>query len=56
MTAVVEGGTDLDVATAIYDNRGIGCNTQAASSSCVILMVVIRPPQLITRFSRERCN
>lgn len=27
ITAVVEGGTDLAVATAIYNNRGIGCYT-----------------------------
>ena len=27
ITCVVEGGTDTDVATAIYNNRGIGCLT-----------------------------
>ena len=27
LTAVVEGGTDIQVATAIYNNRGVGCDT-----------------------------
>ena len=30
ITAVVEGGLDVDVATAIYNNRGIGCFTNSA--------------------------
>lgn len=32
VTAVVEGGTDLDVATAIFYNRGIGCYTNGTTS------------------------
>jgi len=32
VTAVVEGGTQLDIATAIYDNRGIGCLTNGLIS------------------------
>jgi len=35
ITAVVEGGTDLDVATAIYNNRGIGCFTNGTTSVTV---------------------
>lgn len=35
ITAVVEGGTDLQVATAIYDNRSIGCYTNGAVSVSV---------------------
>lgn len=33
ITAVVEGGTDLAVATAIYNNRGIGCFTNGLVDS-----------------------
>lgn len=32
VTAVVEGGTDIDVATAIYNNKGIGCFTNGSTS------------------------
>jgi uncharacterized phage protein gp47/JayE len=32
VTCVVEGGTDLDVATAIFYNRGIGCYTNGTTS------------------------
>lgn len=32
ITAVVEGGTDLEVATAIYDNRSIGCFTNGTTT------------------------
>jgi uncharacterized phage protein gp47/JayE len=32
ITCVVEGGTDTNVAQAIYNNRGIGCDTNGASS------------------------
>lgn len=35
ITAVVEGGTDLDVATAIFDNRGIGCLTNGSTTVTV---------------------
>lgn len=31
ITACVEGGTQIDVATAIYDNRGIGCFTNGTT-------------------------
>jgi uncharacterized phage protein gp47/JayE len=43
MTAVVQGGTDLAVATAIYDNRGIGCNTQGATATAMTLVPVTDP-------------
>jgi uncharacterized phage protein gp47/JayE len=36
ITAVVEGGTNLAVATAIYNNRGIGCLTNGTTSQSVI--------------------
>jgi uncharacterized phage protein gp47/JayE len=32
ITAVVEGGAGLDVATAIYNNKGIGCFTNGGNS------------------------
>jgi len=32
ITAVVEGSTDLSVATAIYNNRGIGCYTNGTTT------------------------
>lgn len=35
ITAVVEGGTDLAVATAIFENRGIGCFTNGSTSVIV---------------------
>lgn len=35
ITAVVEGGTDLAVATAIYNNRGIGCYVNGTTSVSV---------------------
>jgi uncharacterized phage protein gp47/JayE len=40
ITAVVQGGTDLAVATAIYDNRGIGPNTQAATVPTMTIVPV----------------
>jgi len=43
MTAVVEGGTDLAVATAIFTNRGIGCNTQAATVPVMTIVPVTDP-------------
>jgi uncharacterized phage protein gp47/JayE len=36
ITAIVEGGTDLDVATAIFQNRGIGCATNGTSNVTVV--------------------
>lgn len=35
ITAVVEGGADLDVATAIFTNRGIGCYTNGTTTVTV---------------------
>lgn len=35
VTAVVEGGTNLAVATAIYQNRGIGCYTNGTTTVAV---------------------
>jgi uncharacterized phage protein gp47/JayE len=32
ITCIVEGGTDLDVATAIFLNKGIGCDTYGGDS------------------------
>lgn len=32
ITAVVEGGSDADIAQAIYDNRGIGCMTNGTTT------------------------
>lgn len=43
LTCVVEGGTDLAVATAIYDNRGIGCNTQGATVPVMKIVDVTDP-------------
>lgn len=43
MTAVVEGGTDLAIATAIYNNRGIGCNTQGATAATMTIVPVADP-------------
>lgn len=36
LTSVVEGGAQLDVATAIYENRGIGCATNGTTAQNVI--------------------
>jgi len=35
VTAVVEGGLDLDIATAIFFNRGLGCYTNGTTSISV---------------------
>lgn len=43
MTAVVEGGTDIAIATAIFTNRGIGCNTQAATVPTMTIIPVTDP-------------
>lgn len=43
LTCVVEGGTDLDVATAIFTNRGIGCNTQGATATEMTIVPVSDP-------------
>jgi uncharacterized phage protein gp47/JayE len=43
LTAVVEGGADIDIATAIYDNRGIGCNTQGATVPAMTIVPVTDP-------------
>lgn len=50
ITAVVEGGADVDVATAIYNNKGIGCFTNG-SSSVVLTDPVTGIPSTIS-FSR----
>jgi uncharacterized phage protein gp47/JayE len=47
VTAVVEGGTNLAVATAIYDNRGIGCLTNgkvSGSSTAQTVTVNVTDP------------
>lgn len=43
MTAVVMGGTDLAVATAIFNNRGIGCNTIGATAVSMTEVSVTDP-------------
>ncbi len=43
LTAVVEGGTDLAVATAIFNNRGIGPNTQGATVPSITIVPVADP-------------
>jgi uncharacterized phage protein gp47/JayE len=43
LTCVVEGGTDIDVATAIFVNRGIGCNTQGATVPSIDVVNVTDP-------------
>jgi uncharacterized phage protein gp47/JayE len=40
LTCVVEGGTDLAIATAIYDNKGIGANTQGATVPTMTIVPV----------------
>jgi uncharacterized phage protein gp47/JayE len=43
ITCVVEGGTDLAVATAIFENRGIGPNTQGATVPTMTIVPVTDP-------------
>jgi len=43
LTCVVEGGADLDIATAIFINRGIGANTQGATATAMTLVPVTDP-------------
>ena len=43
ITCVVEGGSDLDVATSIYNNKGIGCNTDAATATAMTTVNVTDP-------------
>lgn len=43
LTCVVEGGADLDIATAIYDNRGIGPNTQGATVPTMTIIPITDP-------------
>jgi uncharacterized phage protein gp47/JayE len=43
ITCVVQGGTDLDIATAIYNNKSIGCNTMAVTDSGALAAQVIVP-------------
>jgi uncharacterized phage protein gp47/JayE len=43
VTCVVEGGTDLAVATAIFTNRGIGPNTQGATVPTMTIIPVTDP-------------
>jgi uncharacterized phage protein gp47/JayE len=43
LTCVVLGGTDLAVATAIFVNRGIGCNTQGATVPSMTLVPITDP-------------
>jgi hypothetical protein len=37
------GGTDTDVATAIFNNRGIGCNTQGATVPTMTIVPITDP-------------
>jgi uncharacterized phage protein gp47/JayE len=43
ITIVVEGGTDLDIATTIFLKKTIGCNTQAATATAMTLVNVTDP-------------
>lgn len=43
LTCVVEGGVSLAIATAIYTNRGIGCNTLGATATTMIETPVTDP-------------
>jgi uncharacterized phage protein gp47/JayE len=43
LTCVVEGGADVDIATAIFINRGIGCNTQGATVPTMTIIPVTDP-------------
>lgn len=43
LTCVVEGGTDLAIATAIFINRGIGPNTQGATVPTMTIINVTDP-------------
>ncbi len=43
LTCVVEGGTNLAVATAIFTNRGIGCNTLGATATTMTEVPVTDP-------------
>jgi uncharacterized phage protein gp47/JayE len=43
LTCVVMGGTDTDVATAIFNNRGIGCNTQGATVPTMTIVPITDP-------------
>jgi uncharacterized phage protein gp47/JayE len=48
VTAVVQGGADIDIANAIYKNRSIGCNTQAATATSMTIVIVTDPDTGIT--------
>jgi uncharacterized phage protein gp47/JayE len=43
ITCVVEGGADLAVATAIFENRGIGPNTQGATVPTITIVDITDP-------------
>jgi uncharacterized phage protein gp47/JayE len=43
LTCVVQGGDPLAIATAIFDNRGIGPNTQGATATAMTVVPVTDP-------------
>lgn len=43
LTCVVEGGVDANIAQAIFDNRGIGANTQGATVPTMTIVPVTDP-------------
>jgi uncharacterized phage protein gp47/JayE len=43
LTCVVQGGEPLAIATAIFANRGIGCNTQGATATAMTITPVTDP-------------
>lgn len=43
LTCVVQGGDPLAIATAIFTNRGIGCNTQGATAPTMTITPVTDP-------------
>jgi uncharacterized phage protein gp47/JayE len=48
LSCVVEGGTNLAVATAIYNNRGIGPNTNGSTGGTLVTVSVTDPNSGIT--------
>jgi uncharacterized phage protein gp47/JayE len=52
ITCVVEGGTDADVAQAIYANRGIGANTNPACTTGVWITDPVYGAMVYIRFYR----
>lgn len=52
ITCIVEGGTDDDVASAIFLNRGIGCDTYGGTQEVIMKLLSM----LQTRYWRNNGN